>query len=122
MDVPDFDPECPRGPRLTHFWQSELRTRSMVVECDWCMWCSITRPGYKDPRTKWDDDMAQQIGTKHHAAKMNPAKVRQARKSYEVRLRDGSRKWTKKALARKYGITPQSMNDILTNKTWKHVS
>lgn len=60
-------------------------------------------------------------GTKHHSAKMTPAKVRQARKSYEVRLRNGQRKWTIAGLARKYGISAPSMKDIITRKTWHHV-
>ena len=61
------------------------------------------------------------IGTKHHASKMTPAKVRQARKSFAVLDKNGNRKWTQRALAEKYGITPQSMGAILKGRTWKHV-
>ncbi len=60
-------------------------------------------------------------GTRHHSAKMTPAKVRQARKSYDVRLKNGHRKWTIAALARKYGISSPSMADILARRTWAHV-
>jgi hypothetical protein len=60
-------------------------------------------------------------GTKHHSAKLNPAKVRQARKSYEVRLKDGSRKWTIAALARKYGVTRPVMAQAIRGETWAHV-
>lgn len=61
-------------------------------------------------------------GTKHHSAKLNPAKVRQARKSYEVRLKDGSRKWTIADLARKYGVSRPVMSQALKRQTWKHVT
>lgn len=60
--------------------------------------------------------MAARQGAKHHAAKMTTAKVRQARKSFETG------KWTVKALAEKYGITPQSMHAIIKRTTWKHVA
>lgn len=60
-------------------------------------------------------------GTQHHAAKLNPAKVRQARKSYEVRLRNGKRKWTVSALAEKYGVTTATMYQALKRTTWAHV-
>ncbi|MFF5973637.1 hypothetical protein ACFY7C_19130 [Streptomyces sp. NPDC012769] len=62
------------------------------------------------------------LGAKHHASKMTTAKVRQARKSYDVRTANGDRKWTITGLAEKYGITPQSMAAILNRKSWKHVS
>jgi hypothetical protein len=65
--------------------------------------------------------MAQHQGAKHHAAKMTTATVRQARKSYELKTKEGKRKWTITALAVKYGITPQSMDAILKRRTWKHV-
>lgn len=65
--------------------------------------------------------MPAQIGSKHHAAKMTPAKVRQARKSYEVRGKDGKRKNTMLVLAERYGIKVQTMHSILHRKTWKHV-
>lgn len=60
-------------------------------------------------------------GTKHHSAKLTPAKVRQARKSYEVRLRNGKRKWTVAALAAKYGVTRPTMAQALRGDTWAHV-
>lgn len=60
-------------------------------------------------------------GTKHHSAKLNPTKVRQARKSYEVRTPNGKRKWTIAALAAKYGVTPATMRQALTGDTWAHV-
>lgn len=66
--------------------------------------------------------MPNVVGAKHHAAKMTAAKVRQARKSYEVRDRYGNRKWTIAALARKYGVTAPSMRAILDRRTWKHVA
>ena len=65
--------------------------------------------------------MPHVIGTKHHSAKLNPAKVRQARKSYEVRYKDGTRKWTIAALARKYDVSRPVMSQVLKRQTWKHV-
>lgn len=56
------------------------------------------------------------VGARHHSAKMTTAKVRQARKSY------ATGKWTQTALARKYGISTQSMSQILRRDTWKHVT
>ncbi|MFF8831284.1 hypothetical protein [Streptomyces sp. NPDC015131] len=56
------------------------------------------------------------IGTNHHSAKMNTAKVRQARKSF------ATGRWTQAALARKYGISGPSMAAILQGRTWKHVA
>lgn len=66
--------------------------------------------------------MTNYVGTKHHSAKMTPAKVRQARKSWEVRDKHGNRKWTISGLARKYGVSHPSMRAILDRKTWAHVS
>jgi hypothetical protein len=67
--------------------------------------------------------MVARQGTKHHAAKMTPAKVRQARKSYQViDKKTGKRKWTITKLAHKYGIAHQTMYAILTFRTWKHVA
>lgn len=66
--------------------------------------------------------MAAKSGAKHHAAKMTAAKVRQARKSYEVRDRNGKRKWTIVGLAAKYGIAHQTMWAILSGQTWKSVT
>lgn len=61
-------------------------------------------------------------GTAHHSAKLTPAKVRQIRKSYEVRDRNGVRKWSYAALSRKYGVTSQSIRDVITRKSWAHVA
>lgn len=55
-------------------------------------------------------------GTRHHAAKMTNAKVRQARKSY------ATGKWTIAALAAKYDVSWGTMSALLKNETWKHVS
>jgi hypothetical protein len=60
--------------------------------------------------------MAALQGAKHHNAKMTAAKVRQARKSYDTG------KWTISDLARKYGISHQTMWSIVHRKTWAHVA
>jgi uncharacterized protein YjcR len=59
--------------------------------------------------------MSARQGTKHHAAKLTTAKVRQARKSY------ATGKWTVAKLAEKYGVATQTMHAVLTYRTWKHV-
>lgn len=66
-------------------------------------------------------------GNKHHKAVMNEAKVRAARKAYHsgqtTILVDGKRvPVTLAALAKKYGVAPQTMHAIVTGRTWKHVS
>jgi hypothetical protein len=43
-------------PECRHLWNSEIGVAPRVVECDWCVMCSETRPGFKDPREKYDDD------------------------------------------------------------------
>ncbi|HSE46446.1 MAG TPA: hypothetical protein VLA89_14060 [Gemmatimonadales bacterium] len=65
--------------------------------------------------------MPAAYGNKHPKAKMTTAKVRQARKSYEVRDKDGKRKWTLASLAAKYGVTAQTMHAIIHRKSWSHV-
>lgn len=60
--------------------------------------------------------MSARQGAKHHAAKMNAAKVRQARKTYDLG------KTTIRALADKYGIAHQTMWAIVHRKTWTHIS
>lgn len=55
-------------------------------------------------------------GIKHHSAKLTTAQVRQARKSH------ATGKWTISGLARKYGVTHQSMHAIIHRKTWKHIA
>lgn len=53
MDTPD---KCPKSmkPDRKHYWNSQLRQQSMKTESDWCINCGATRPGYLDPRKKWD--------------------------------------------------------------------
>lgn len=56
MDTPDIDSVCKVAHdlqgRTDHFWNSELRQASRVIECDWCIFCGETRPGYKGPHEK----------------------------------------------------------------------
>ena len=59
--------------------------------------------------------MAARPGAKHHNAKMTPAKVRAARKAY------ATGDWSISALARKYGLSHQSMGSLLKGETWRHV-
>ncbi len=69
--------------------------------------------------------MAARKGAKHHMAKMDAASVRAARDTFKngsFIMVDGKRQpITVAALARKYGIAPQSMHSILKGDTWKHV-
>lgn len=70
--------------------------------------------------------MPAKQGSAHHNAKMTPASVRAARKAFtrggrvmvDGKLADA----TIASLARKYGITHQSMRSILFHETWRHVS
>ncbi|MEU3052204.1 hypothetical protein [Streptomyces griseus] len=55
-------------------------------------------------------------GTKHHAAKLNNAKVRQARKSF------ATGKWSIARLAEKYGVSRPAMSAAVHGHTWKHVT
>lgn len=70
--------------------------------------------------------MAANQGSKHHAAKMTDATVRAARKAYDngsFIMVDGKRSpVTVNALARKYGVSHQTMHAIVKRQTWKHVS
>lgn len=70
--------------------------------------------------------MAAHKGAKHHAAKMTEASVRAARNAYEhgnFILVDGKRSpVTVNALARKYGVSHQTMHAIVKRETWKHVA
>lgn len=70
--------------------------------------------------------MSARKGSKHHAAKMTDATVRAARKAYESGnfiVVDGKRaSVTVNALARKYGVSHQTMHAILKRETWKHVA
>lgn len=78
--------------------------------------------------------MAAKKGTAHHLAKMTPATVRAARKTYRRAVEgganiviDGKRvPVTVNSLARKYGISHQSMRSLLNPQedwgTWKHVA
>jgi hypothetical protein len=38
-----------------HLWNSAIGVPSKVVECDWCVVCSMPRPGYMDPKDKWKE-------------------------------------------------------------------
>lgn len=70
--------------------------------------------------------MAAHKGAKHHAAKMTEATVRSARNSFEngnFIVIDGKRSpVTVNALARKYGVSHQTMHALLKRKTWGHVA
>lgn len=55
------------------------------------------------------------IGTSHHAAKLNPDKVREIRKL----LRGGAKR---RAVARQFGIRVQSLMALESGRTWKHVT
>lgn len=69
--------------------------------------------------------MVAHKGSKHHAAKMTESTVRAARKAYAESswvLLDGKRHSVNAStLARKYGVTHQTMRSILKGDTWKHV-
>jgi hypothetical protein len=69
--------------------------------------------------------MGAKQGAKHHAAKMTEATVRAARHTFEngkYLVVDGKRyPVTVNGLARKYGVSHQTMHAILKRKTWKHV-
>lgn len=69
--------------------------------------------------------MSANQGSKHHAAKMTEATVKAARNTFEngkFLMVDGKRHpVTVNALARKYGVSHQTMHAVLKRKTWKHV-
>jgi hypothetical protein len=69
--------------------------------------------------------MAANKGSKHHASKMTEATVRAARKSFENGswiMLDGKRTpVSTSSLARKYGVSHQTMDSLLRRETWKHV-
>lgn len=70
--------------------------------------------------------MAARQGSDHHAAKMTPATVRAARKAHAKAswiVLDGKRHPVNaNTLARKYGVTHQTMRSLLSGETWKHVT
>lgn len=70
--------------------------------------------------------MSARQGSKHHAAKMTDATVRAARRAFNEAswvMLDGKRHPVNAStLARKYGVTHQTMRAILRGDTWKHVS
>jgi transposase-like protein len=59
--------------------------------------------------------MPARPGTKHHHAKLNPRKVRQARKTY---ARGGVSIAT---LADRYEVAWSTMQQVINRVTWKHV-
>jgi hypothetical protein len=69
--------------------------------------------------------MAASKGSKHHAAKMTEATVRAARRQYESAswlVIDGKRQPVNPSnLARKYGVSRETMVALLTRRTWGHV-
>lgn len=69
--------------------------------------------------------MGAKKGAQHHAAKMTEATVKAARNTFEngkFLMVDGKRApVTVNGLARKYGVSHQTMHAILKRKTWKHV-
>jgi hypothetical protein len=54
-------------------------------------------------------------GTKHHAAKLNPQKVRR------IRARFAKGKTTVAQLARDYDVTGPTITAVVTGRTWRHV-
>ena len=69
--------------------------------------------------------MAANKGSEHHAAKMDEASVRAARKTFESGhwLVIGGKRWpvNVNTLARKYGVSHQTMRSLLHRETWQHV-
>jgi hypothetical protein len=69
--------------------------------------------------------MAANRGSKHHAAKMTEATVREARRKYESAswlVIDGKRQpVTPGTLAKKYGVSRETMVALLSRRTWGHV-
>lgn len=65
-------------------------------------------------------------GSRHHAAKMTEVTVRAARRAAhrggEIMVDGKRRTVTTSSLARKYGVTHQTMRSILMGETWRHVS
>jgi len=59
--------------------------------------------------------MAAKLGAKHHFAKLNPEKVREARKRYAeggISIFD---------LSLEYGVNASTMYLAINRKTWRHV-
>lgn len=69
--------------------------------------------------------MSANKGSKHHAAKMTEATVRAARKTYETGswVVIAGKRWpvNVNTLARKYGVSHQTMHALLKRETWQHV-
>lgn len=53
------------------------------------------------------------VGTKHHAAKLDPTKVRQIRLDLQS--------MTKAAIARKFKVNTGTIHDVWSGRTWSHV-
>ena len=56
------------------------------------------------------------VGEDHPRATMTVAIVKKIRKAQRIR-----NALTDKALARRYGITPKAVKDVMARKRWKHV-
>ena len=72
--------------------------------------------------------MSARKGTSHHGAKMTDKTVRAARRSYAARdskqiVVDGKLATVSiNSLARKYGVSHQTMFALIKGQTWKHVT
>lgn len=60
--------------------------------------------------------MAARQGAKHHAAKLDAKKVRQARKTFDAG------RASVRQLAEKYGVAHQTMWAVVRRKTWTHIA
>jgi hypothetical protein len=70
--------------------------------------------------------MSARPGSKHHNAKLTDATVRAARKTFAngswVMLDGKKHPVNISTLARKYGVSHQTMHSALKGQTWRHVS
>jgi len=78
------------------------------------LWIGTAKENLEDAVRKGRTAREDRIGTKNWNSKLTIFKVREVRKLWKA----GN---SIRSLAKKYRVTPMSMRDALTGRTWKHV-
>lgn len=69
-------------------------------------------------------DQRRNVGEAHHSAKLTEEDVRFARLLYHVQRPEALERYralTVRGLAEKFGVAEETMHNLLTYRTWRHV-
>lgn len=105
-----FIPNPDNLPQVNH--KDEVRNHNTVDNLEWCTVEYNQNYGHRKKRASINS-----TGVNNSRAKLTEKDVLEIRKTYIP----GDKKYCKRALARKYNVSYETITAIVTNRLWKHL-